>query len=64
MLPLMHTQGSRFERAVEALQLADTGGREEAIQFIKTMAGKLLSGDEYEQVVQAFGKAKTRHHYE
>jgi len=52
MLPFMHTQGSRFERAVEALQLADTGEREEAIQFIKTMAGKLLSGDEYEQVAQ------------
>jgi len=49
---------------VEALQLADTGEREEAIQFIKTMTGKLLSGNEYEQVVQFFSKVKTEHHYE
>jgi len=62
MLPLMHTQGSRLERAVESLQianqLADTGEREVAIQFIKMMAGKLLSGDEYEQVVQAFARQR------
>lgn len=58
MLPFMHTKGSRFQRAMDSVQIAnqlvDDGKRDLVIKLMKAMAGKLLSADDYDQVVQAF----------
>lgn len=56
LLPFMQTNVSRYQVAVEVFeivnQLFDHGKRDVVLKLIKTMAGKLLTGD-YDQVVQA-----------
>jgi hypothetical protein len=56
LLPFMQTNVSRYQVAVEVFeivnQLFDHGKRDVVLKIIKTMAGKLLTGD-YDQVVQA-----------
>lgn len=62
MLPFMNTQGSRVQRAEEAIQmakkLADERNRELVIELMQSMGGKIYAGNDYDQVVQAFEKAK------
>ncbi|NOU53718.1 hypothetical protein HN020_02730 [Brevibacillus borstelensis] len=60
MLPFMNTKGSRLQTAVEAVKIAnqvDKGKRNLVIKLMKSMTRKLLSGDDYDQVVQAFERA-------
>ncbi|MCG5252448.1 hypothetical protein P4U99_26695 [Brevibacillus agri] len=60
MLPFMNTKGSNFQRALEAVQIANTLvaiKRDLVIKLMKAMAEKLLTGDDFEQVVHAFEMA-------
>lgn len=57
MLPFMNTQVSRIQRVEEAVQISnklrDQEKRDLVIQLMQTMAGKLLLGEDYGQVVKA-----------
>ncbi|MEK4339098.1 hypothetical protein [Brevibacillus sp. FSL L8-0710] len=60
MLPFMNTKGSSFQRALKAVQIANTldgNKRDLVIKLMKAMAEKLLTGDDFEQVVHAFEMA-------
>ncbi|MFC0212089.1 hypothetical protein ACFFK0_06410 [Paenibacillus chartarius] len=61
MLPFMQTNISRFQRTVQSIQIAnqlvDKGKRDMVTKLMKTMAKKILTGDDFEQVVQALAKA-------
>ncbi|QRG65989.1 hypothetical protein [Brevibacillus choshinensis] len=60
MLPFMNTKVSRFQRAMESVQIAkqlfDEEKREKVIKIMVAMAGKLLSDAEHDQFVQALRK--------
>ncbi|MDN4095617.1 MULTISPECIES: hypothetical protein [Brevibacillus] len=64
LLPFLQTTVSRYERAVEALEIAnqldDHGKRDLVIKLMAEMVSRLLTDDDYEQVVQAFERAKLR----
>lgn len=60
LMPFMHTKGSRFQMAKEAVKIANQVDREKrdlVIKLMKVTAGKVLSGDDYAQVVQAIERA-------
>lgn len=65
MLPLMNTKGSRFQRAMESVQIAkqlvDEEKREKVIKVMVVMAGRLLADADYDEFVQAFEEAKISH---
>ncbi|ELK41162.1 hypothetical protein BAG01nite_47520 [Brevibacillus agri] len=60
LLPFLQTNLSRYERVVEAIeianQLVDHGKRDLVLKLMKAMTGKLLIGDDFEQIVQSFEK--------